>query len=55
MPAQFNKKVAVSSRACGNCGVLDDPPITALNACSRCHLVFYCSKPCQAQHWKQKP
>ena len=51
------KKVATvsSSRACGNCGALEDPSDAALSACARCHLVFYCSKPCQVQHWKQKP
>ena len=55
MPAQSKKKVAASSRACGNCGALEDPPDTTLSACARCHLVSYCSKPCQAQHWRQKP
>ena len=44
-----------SSRACANCGAQEDPPGTALSACARCHLVFYCSKPCQVLHWKQKP
>ena len=38
------KKVAApfSSRACGICGPLEDPPGTALMACVRCHqAVFY--------------
>ena len=26
-----------------------------LGACARCHVLFYCSEPCQAQHWKLKP
>lgn len=26
---------------------------TVLLACSRCHLVSYCSKSCQAKHWKE--
>ena len=55
MPAQSKKKVAASSRACANCGALEDPSDMPLSACSRCHIVSYCSKPCQANHWKQKP
>ena len=55
MAAVKTKKAAFSSRACANCGALDDPPDTTLSACARCHLVFYCSRPCQVQHWKQKP
>ena len=54
MPAQSNKKAAAYSRACANGGVLEDPSITTLSACARCHLASYCSEPCQAQHWKQK-
>jgi len=50
-----DKKAVASLRACcANCGALEDPPDTVLSACSRCHLVFYCSRTCQAQHWKQK-
>ena len=55
MAAKELKKTASSLRTCANCGALEDPPDTTLNACSRCHLVFYCSRACQAQHWKQKP
>ena len=56
MAALKPKKVAAcSSRACGNCGALEDPPDNmTLSACACCHLVFYCSKPCQVLHWKQK-
>ena len=28
---------------------------TVFRACARCHLILYCSKPCQSLHWKQKP
>ena len=31
---------------CANCDVVGSP-----YACSRCKLVYYCSKACQAQHW----
>ena len=49
------KKIAASLRTCGNCDANEDPPDTTLSACSRCQLVYYCSRACQAQHWKQKP
>ena len=41
--------------ACANCGALEDPTGTALSACARCRLVFYCSKKSHVQHRKQKP
>lgn len=37
-----------NSRTCDNCRTEDGP----LRACSRCGLVFYCSRECQAAHWK---
>ena len=49
------KAAAAASRAWASFGALVKPPIAALSACSRCHLVSYCSKPCQVQYWKQKP
>ena len=55
MAAAKIKKAASSSRACANCGALENPPDTTLSACARCHVVFYCSRTCQVQHWKQKP
>jgi len=39
-------------RECTNCGVSKcDRSDLLLKACSRCKLVYYCSKPCQQQHW----
>ena len=49
------KKAAALSRACANCGALEDLPDTTLMSCARCHLVSYCSRAYQAQHLKQKP
>jgi hypothetical protein len=41
-------------RECANCGVsTGDRSDLLLKACSRCKLVFYCSEPCQRQHWKK--
>ena len=55
MASEEPKNEATSLRACANCDALEDPPDTTLIACSRCHMVFYCSRACQAQHFKQKP
>ena len=46
MVAVNPKKVAAftSSRDCGNCGALEDPPGTVLKACVRCLVVFYSSR-----------
>ncbi len=33
---------------CANCG----ESAASLLACARCHLVRYCGRTCQAQHWK---
>ena len=39
-------------RECANCGVgAGDRSDLLLKACSRCTLVYYCSQPCQRQHW----
>ena len=43
------------ARECGNCGALEDPPDIKLTACARCHMVYYCGRACQVQHWKRKP
>jgi len=41
-------------RECANCGAgTDDRSDLSLKACSRCKLVYYCSEPCQRQHWKE--
>ena len=48
------KKGKEPARECANCGAREDDD-TKLSNCARCGLVAYCSKPCQAQHWKRKP
>lgn len=42
-------KQSSASLSCSNCGKSDVP----LLACSRCQLVRYCGKVCQARHWKE--
>ena len=51
----MKKASVIPSRECANCGALENPPGSTFSACARCHLVFYCSRACQVQHWKQKP
>ena len=47
------KPSSSDKRECANCGVSNiDHSDLSLKACSRCKLVFYCSKPCQQFHWK---
>ncbi|KAL3898519.1 MAG: hypothetical protein SGARI_006653, partial [Bacillariaceae sp.] len=36
-------------RTCGNC----QSELENILRCSRCHVVFYCNKACQKEHWKQ--
>jgi len=50
----MNKKCSASSeRACSNCLAPNgSQKASKLSACSRCGLVFYCSKDCQRAHWK---
>ena len=50
---QNMKKVAGGS-ACGYCGQheLESAPLAL---CLRCKLVSYCSKDCQAVHWRREP
>ena len=43
------------ARECGNGSALEDPPDIKLTACARCHMVYYCGRACQVQHWKRKP
>jgi hypothetical protein len=38
-------------KECGNCGASDTP----LRACGQCRAVHYCSRDCQAQHWRATP
>lgn len=40
--------VAAGSAGCSNCG-----KDGSLRPCSRCHIVRYCSKDCQRQHWRE--
>ena len=48
------KPSSSNKRECANCGVgAGDRSDLLLKACSRCKLVFYCSEPCQRQHWKK--
>ena len=48
------KPSSSDKRECANCGVgAGDRSDLLLKACSRCKLVFYCSEPCQRQHWKK--
>ena len=49
----MSKKVGLPS--CDNCGVTCEQLGAQLKDCSRCHLVRYCGRECQAQHWKAKP
>jgi hypothetical protein len=52
MSVTFNpKKKVPSGDECGYCGSADQGD---LKLCS-CRLVRYCSKACQASHWKAKP
>ena len=48
-PVKTKKVVTAAPRECANCAISDIP----LQSCSRCKLVAYCGKACQAQHWKQ--
>ena len=39
---------------CATCFRPHDPSEHKLNACNRCHRVYYCGKECQVKHWKAK-
>jgi len=42
-----------NGKVCSNCSALErNESALKLSACSRCGLVFYCSKECQRAHWK---
>jgi hypothetical protein len=38
-----------TSKECANCTASEG---VTLSSCSRCKLVYYCSKACQTQHWQ---
>jgi len=37
---------------CASCYRPHDPSEHKLNACARCHRVYYCGRECQVKHWK---
>ena len=37
---------------CATCYRPHDPSEHKLNACNRCHRVYYCGRECQVKHWK---
>ena len=37
------------NKICENCGYKDNTKL--LKACSKCRLLYYCSKTCQRSHW----
>ena len=39
---------------CATCYRPHDPPENKLNACNRCHRVYYCGRECQVKHWKKE-
>lgn len=43
----LKKEEDVEVKECANCCANEN-----LKSCSRCHLVYYCGKDCQRQHWK---
>jgi hypothetical protein len=49
------KQFLSDTRECSNCGLIEKAggDLTELKTCARCKLVFYCSEPCQRQHWKK--
>jgi len=48
---QPKEKVSPHRQSCDNCDSLSNGTII-YKACSRCKLVYYCSKECQTIHWK---
>jgi len=44
-------KKNINKEVCENCG--SDGNTNPLKTCSRCKLVYYCSKECQTIHWKK--
>ena len=54
LTAKACKPSTSDERECANCCVgAGDRSDLLLKACSRCRLVYYCSKPCQLLHWKK--
>jgi hypothetical protein len=48
----MTSKKSASSFECGNCGQAE-AKIGDMNVCGRCRRVRYCSRDCQAAHWKR--
>jgi len=47
------KSTKPNCKICGNCSTPEgNESAPSLSGCSRCGLVFYCSKECQRAHWK---
>mmetsp|Transcript_29744 Transcript_29744/g.86188 ORF Transcript_29744/g.86188 Transcript_29744/m.86188 type:complete len:505 (+) Transcript_29744:119-1633(+) len=42
-----------SPKRCGMCGK-SPPAVLSLSDCNGCHLISYCGKECQIQHWRAK-
>ena len=40
-----------ASESCAFCGISKDE--NKLSSCTRCKSTYYCSKECQANHWKE--
>jgi len=54
--AEIKSKKNPLRKKCGNCLASDGSAAAPkLSACSRCGLVFYCSRDCQRAHWKANP
>ena len=45
------KKIQVTRNECAHCFASDADNTNSLKKCSKCLLVFYCSKECQKSHW----
>ena len=50
---QKKKGTAGNVKECANCSSSRSIEGGALHACTRCKVVYYCSRPCQIQHWKK--
>jgi hypothetical protein len=51
VPSSAKKSTTSEVLACANCAATGNDGVF-LRSCTVCKLVFYCSRACQAQHWK---